>query len=310
MRSLLFVPADSERKLTKGLASGADALILDLEDSVAPANRPAARVLTAAFIAEARTAERRPLLYVRINPLDGDDWEADLAAVMPSRPDGIVMPKPNSGDDVSRLSIALASAETEVGGTPNGTRILPIVTETPLSVLQLHSYVGASTRMIGMSWGAEDLGAVVGSLANRDERGQFTSPYRLVRDLCLITAAAAAIEPIDTVYVNFRDTAGLEAETRDARRDGFHGQDGHPSRSGRADQRDLHADRSRSRPRARGHRRVRWRGRRRQPQRHDARQAAPQARGESADAGESGGRGWVALNTPPPCRLCGGRKRR
>ena len=223
MRSLLFVPADSERKLTKGLASGADALILDLEDSVAPANRPAARTLTAAFIAEARKAERRPLLYVRINPLDGTDWEADIAAVMPSGPDGVVMPKPNSGDDVSRLAIALSSAETEIGGTPNGTRILPIVTETPLSVLQLHSYVGASGRMIGMSWGAEDLGAVVGSLANRDAHGQFTSPYRLVRDLCLMTAAAAAVEPIDTVYVNFRDTAGLEAETRDARRDGFTG---------------------------------------------------------------------------------------
>ena len=223
MRSLLFVPGDSERKLTKALASGADALILDLEDSVAPANRSAARTLTAAFIAEARKIERRPRLYVRINPLDGDDWEADLAAVMPALPDGIVMPKPNSGDDVSRLSIALASAETEVGGTPNGTRILPIVTETPLSVLQLHSYAGASTRMVGMSWGAEDLGAVVGSLANRDERGQFTSPYRLVRDLCLITAAAASVEPIDTVYVNFRNTAGLEAETRDARRDGFTG---------------------------------------------------------------------------------------
>jgi citrate lyase subunit beta / citryl-CoA lyase len=223
MRSLLFVPGDSERKLTKGLATGADALILDLEDSVAPANRPSARTLTAAFIAEASKAERRPLLYVRINPLDGTDWEADLAAIMPSRPDGIVMPKPNSGDDVSRLSIALGGAETEIGGTSNGTRILPIVTETPMSVLQLHSYVGASTRMIGMSWGAEDLGAVVGSLANRDERGQFTSPYRLVRDLCLLTAAAATVEPIDTVYVNFRDTAGLEAETRDARRDGFTG---------------------------------------------------------------------------------------
>jgi citrate lyase subunit beta / citryl-CoA lyase len=223
MRSLLFVPADSERKLSKGLASGADALILDLEDSVAPANRPAARTLTAAFIAEARKAERRPLLYVRINPLDGADWEADLAAVMPARPDGIVMPKPNSGEDVDRLAMALSHAETEAGGTPNGTRILPIVTETPLSVLNLRSYVGVSARMIGMSWGAEDLGAVVGSLANRDERGQFTSPYRLVRDLCLITAAAAAVEPIDTVYVNFRDTAGLEAETRDARRDGFTG---------------------------------------------------------------------------------------
>lgn len=221
MRSLLFVPADSERKLTKALASGADALILDLEDSVVPSNRPAARELSAAFLAEAHKAARCPLLYVRINPLDGTDWEADLAAMMPARPDGIVLPKPNSGEDVHRLSIALGHAESEAGMTSGATRILPIVTETPISVLQLQSYVGASARMIGMSWGAEDLGAVIGSLANRDEHGRFTSPYRLVRDLCLITAAAAGVEPVDTVYVNFRDRAGLEAETREARRDGF-----------------------------------------------------------------------------------------
>ncbi len=223
MRSLLFVPGDSDRKLAKAMASGADALILDLEDSVAPANRPAARALTAAFVRETRASAGAPSLYVRINPIDGADWEADLDAVMAAQPDGIIMPKPNSGEDVHRLSIALGHAESEAGIASGATRILPIVTETPISVLNLHSYVGASTRMIGMSWGAEDLGAVVGSLANRDARGQFTSPYRLVRDLCLITAAAAAVEPIDTVYVNFRDREGLEAETREARRDGFTG---------------------------------------------------------------------------------------
>ena len=223
MRSLLFVPGDSERKLAKAVSSGADALILDLEDSVAPANRPAARVLSADFLRETRSRANRPLLYVRINPIDSADWEADIAAVMPSRPDGIIMPKPNSGEDVDRLSMALGHAESEAGSTPGATRILPIVTETPISVLNLHSYVGVSARMIAMSWGAEDLGAVVGSLANRDSRGQFTSPYRLVRDLSLITAAAAGVEPIDTVYVDFRDRAGLEAETREARRDGFTG---------------------------------------------------------------------------------------
>ncbi len=223
MRSLLFVPGDSERKLAKALASGADALIVDLEDSVAPANRPAARTLTAAFVRETRSSANAPLLYVRINPIDGSDWETDLAAVMSSKPDGLVMPKPNSGEDVHRLSIALGHAESEAGTISGATRILPIVTETPISVLNLQSYVGASTRMIGMSWGAEDLGAVVGSLANRDARGQFTSPYRLVRDLCLITAAAAGVEPIDTVYVDFRNREGLEAETREARRDGFTG---------------------------------------------------------------------------------------
>ncbi len=221
MRSLLFVPGDSERKLAKALSSGADALILDLEDSVAPANRPAARTLSAAFVRETRARANSPLLYVRINPVDGSDWEADLEAVMPSKPDGVIMPKPNSGDDVHRLSIALDHAESAASVTSGTTRILPIVTETPISVLNFQSYVGASARMIGMSWGAEDLGAVIGSLANRDERGQFTSPYRLVRDLCLITAAAAGVEAVDTVYVNFRDREGLEAETREARRDGF-----------------------------------------------------------------------------------------
>ncbi|HWV79804.1 MAG TPA: CoA ester lyase [Hyphomicrobiaceae bacterium] len=223
MRSLLFVPGDSERKLAKALASGADALILDLEDSVAPANRSAARTLSAAFVRETRSSANTPLLYVRINPVDGSDWEADLDAVMSARPDGIIMPKPNSGEDVHRLSIALGHAESQSGITSGATRILPIVTETPLSVLNLHTYVGASTRMIGMSWGAEDLGAVVGSLANRDASGRFTSPYRLVRDLCLMTAAAASVEPIDTVYVDFRNRDGLEAETREARRDGFTG---------------------------------------------------------------------------------------
>jgi len=221
MRSLLFVPGDSERKLAKALASGADALILDLEDSVAPANRPAARTLSAAFVRETRARANSPLLYVRINPVDGSDWEADLEAMMPSKPDGVIMPKPNSGDDVHRLSIALDHAESAAGTASGTTRILPIVTETPISVLNLRSYVGVTSRMAGMSWGAEDLGAVVGSLANRDERGQFTSPYRLVRDLCLITAAAAGVEAVDTVYVNFRDREGLEAETREARRDGF-----------------------------------------------------------------------------------------
>lgn len=223
MRSLLFVPGDSERKLARALASGADALILDLEDSVAPANRPGARTLSAAFLRETRAQPNAPLLYVRINPIDGREWEADLDAVMSAKPDGIIMPKPNSGEDVDRLSIALGHAEGEAGTAPGATRILPIVTETPLSVLNLSSYVGVSARMIGMSWGAEDLGAVVGSIANRDERGEFTSPYRLVRDLCLITAAAARVEPIDTVYVDFRNREGLEAETRAARRDGFTG---------------------------------------------------------------------------------------
>ncbi len=230
MRSLLFVPADSEKKLAKSIASPADVLILDLEDSVAASRRPVAREMAAAYMAEARKAGAKSKLYVRINPLDGTDWEADLAGVMAARPDGIIQPKTRSGEDVHRLSIALGHAESQHGLKNGQTRIFPIVTEVPISVLQMHTYVGSSTRLSGMSWGAEDLGAVIGSLANRDETGAFTSPYRLVRDLCLITASAAATEPIDTVYVNFRDTAGLIAESQAAKRDGFTGKIAiHPS---------------------------------------------------------------------------------
>ncbi len=223
MRSLLFVPADSEKKLAKSLTSPADVLILDLEDSVAATRRPVAREMASAFIAEARRSGTKAKLYVRINPLDGPDWGNDLAGVMAAAPDGIIHPKPSSGEDVHKLSVALDHAETRHGLKNGQTRILPIITEVPNSVLQLHTYVGASARVSGMSWGAEDLGAVIGSLANRDETGGFTSPYRLVRDLMLITASAAAVEPIDTVFVNFRDTKGLIAEAQVAKRDGFTG---------------------------------------------------------------------------------------
>ncbi|MEZ5849258.1 MAG: CoA ester lyase [Hyphomicrobiaceae bacterium] len=223
MRSMLFVPADSERKLEKSLASPADVLILDLEDSVAAARRPVARPMARDFIKAARAGGAKHRFYVRINPLDSADWETDLAEVMAAGPDGIILPKPASGEEVHKLSIALNHAESQHGLDSGRTRILPIVTEVPISVLQLSTYVGSSSRLSGMSWGAEDLGAVIGSLANRDEAGNFTSPYRLVRDLMLITASAAGVEPIDTVFVNFRDQKGLEAESRAAKRDGFTG---------------------------------------------------------------------------------------
>lgn len=223
MRSLLFVPADSERKLSKALSTGADALILDLEDSVVAEHRPQARALAAEFIKSARDTPGRPLLYVRVNPLDSADVEADIAGVMPAGPDGIVQPKPNSGQDVHRLSIALGHAEERAGLRDRPVRILPIVTETPASVLQLSTYIGASSRTIGMSWGAEDLSAVVGSLLSRRAGRGLSSPYRLVRDLCLLTAAAADVEPIDTVFVDFRDEAGLRRECEEAAQDGFTG---------------------------------------------------------------------------------------
>jgi citrate lyase subunit beta/citryl-CoA lyase len=223
MRSMLFVPADSERKLAKGLGSPADALILDLEDSVAADRRPAARAMLAEFIPSARASGAGQQFWVRINPLDGSDWGADLEGVMAAAPHGVILPKPSSGEDVHRLSVALDHAEQAHGLARGSTRILPIATETPISVLQLSTYVGASSRMVALSWGAEDLGAVIGSLANRDGEGRFTSLYRMVRDLCLVTASAAGVEPMDTVFIDFRDGAGLRRETEEAKRDGFTG---------------------------------------------------------------------------------------
>jgi citrate lyase subunit beta / citryl-CoA lyase len=223
MRSLLFIPGDDERKLAKGAGSGADALILDLEDAVSPARKGAARTITAQYIASTRGSEKRPALYVRVNALDTAHWEADLAGVMEARPDGIVLPKARSGEDVHKLSIALNHAEERSGAELGATRIVAIATEVPISLLKLETYVGASARLAGLAWGAEDLSAVIGVRINREADGSWTSPYSLARNLCLFTAAAADVLPIDTVYVNFRDEQGLRAEAALAARDGFTG---------------------------------------------------------------------------------------
>jgi len=221
MRSLLFVPADDEKKLGKGPGTGADALILDLEDSVSEPRKAPARVLAAQFIAATRPKPGRPRLYVRINALDTPHWQDDLAGIMGSAPDGVLLPKARSGEDVHKLSIALHHAEEHAGSAMGHTRIFALVTEVPISLLKLDSYVGASTRLEGLSWGAEDLGAVVGAKANRGMDGRWTPPYQLARNLCLFTAVAAGAQPIDTVFVNFRDEAGLRAEASEAARDGF-----------------------------------------------------------------------------------------
>jgi citrate lyase subunit beta/citryl-CoA lyase len=223
MRSMLFVPADSDRKLAKAFVSGADALILDLEDSVAVDRKPAGRAMARAFIETEKSRSQRPLLYVRINALDSPLWEDDLAAVMPAGPDGIMQPKTRSGEDVHRLSIALDHAETRSGGKPGATRIVPIVTEMPLSILQLPSYIGASSRMAAINWGMEDLSAEMGASTYRAPDGQLTSPFRLARDLTLFMALAAGVAPLDAVYPDFRDLAGLEQECKAAARDGFLG---------------------------------------------------------------------------------------
>lgn len=222
MRSLLFVPGDSERKLARALEAGADALILDLEDAVAPPAKAQARELTAAFLG-AHAGAAAPRIYVRINALDTGEWEADLSAVVPKAPFGIVAPKTRSGRDVHTLSIALHHGEERAGLAPGKTRILAIVTEVPASLLALPSYVGASTRLEGLAWGAEDLSAALGARASRDEAGALSSPFRLARDLCLMAAAAANAAAIDTIYLDYANADGLAREARAAARDGFAG---------------------------------------------------------------------------------------
>ena len=223
MRSLLFIPGDDEKKLAKGVGCGADALILDLEDAVSSARKPAARAITAQYVAATRALKTRPLIYVRVNALDTPYWEDDLAGIMGSRPDGVLLPKARSGGDVHTLSIALNHAEERAGVDRGATRIIAITTEVPVSLLQMHTYVGSSSRLEGLSWGAEDLSGVLGAKANREADGTWTSPYRLARNLCLFTAAAANAQPIDTVFVDLRDTAQLRVEAQLAARDGFTG---------------------------------------------------------------------------------------
>ena len=223
MRSLLFIPGDDEKKLAKGVSCAADALIVDLEDAVSSARKAAARAITAQYVAATRALKTRPLIYVRVNALDTPYWEDDLAGIMGSHPDGVLLPKARSGGDVHTLSIALNHAEERAGVDRGATRMIAITTEVPVSLLQMHSYVGSSSRLEGLSWGAEDLSGVLGAKANREADGTWTSPYRLARNLCLFTAAAANAQPIDTVFVDLRDTAQLRVEAQLAARDGFTG---------------------------------------------------------------------------------------
>ncbi|GGH25741.1 citryl-CoA lyase [Alsobacter metallidurans] len=221
MRSLLFVPGDSARKLDKALASGADALILDLEDSVASDRKAAARETALAFLREATAVAARPRLFVRINALDTGLADEDLDGVMAGGPDGVFLPKTISGSDVQHLAAKLAVREAENGQQDGGVAIVAIATETARSIFNMGSYAGASHRLAGLTWGAEDLSADLGAETSRDQNGVYADPYRLARTLTLFAANAAEVAPIDTVFTNFRDEAGLRAECEAARRDGF-----------------------------------------------------------------------------------------
>jgi len=209
LRSLLFVPGDRPDRMEKALGSGADALILDLEDAVAPGAKPAARAAVAAFLARERTVS----LWVRINPLDGGLAEDDVAAVLPARPDGIVLPKAEGAASLRALDARL---DGEIA-------ILPIATETPAAIFALGSYGGVTDRLAGLTWGAEDLPAAIGAATSREPDGSFTPPYQLARSLLLFGAHAAGVPAIETVYPDFRDLAGLAAYAARGRSDGFSG---------------------------------------------------------------------------------------
>lgn len=223
MRSLLFVPGDSQKKQQKGLESGADALILDLEDSVALDAKAQARAVTLDFLKTARARPTRSLLIVRVNALTTGLIDDDLDAVMQGAPDAIMLPKAEGGVDISHLGAKIAVREAENDLPDGGTRIIPIATETGKGVFGLGSYAGATHRLQALTWGAEDLSADLGAETNRLTDGSYADPYRLARAMTLFAAAAAQVDAIDTVFTNFRDDAGFRAECVAARRDGFTG---------------------------------------------------------------------------------------
>jgi citrate lyase subunit beta/citryl-CoA lyase len=222
LRSLLFVPGDSERKQTKALASGADALILDLEDSVAAAQLPVAREQVRKFLG-APSAPAGPQRWVRVNSLGSGQLLADLVAVIGGRPDGVVLPKVSSVREIAEVAHYLAALEAREGYPVGSTRLLVIATETPKALLALGEYTPATVgeRLAALTWGMEDLSAALGALGKTQEDGSLTPVLELARSLCLVAAGAAGVQAIDSVHTDFRDTTGLKRETARARRDGF-----------------------------------------------------------------------------------------
>ena len=221
MRSLLFVPALDARKLEKSLGSGADVILVDLEDSVAPDAKEAARGIAVAFLKANAGATDRPRLFVRINGFDTGLADRDIDAAVAAGAEGLMLPKAAGGMDITRLDAKIAVAEAVHDIREGRTRILAIVTETAHAVFQAGTYRGASHRLAGMAWGAEDLSAALGAAEARRPDGAFHDAFRLARTLTLLGAVAAEVTPIDGVYTDFRDLDGLRAECVAAAADGF-----------------------------------------------------------------------------------------
>ena len=222
LKSMLFVPGDSEKKMAKAQGTRASALILDLEDAVSIDRIDIARDMTREYLAS-HTDRVRQQVWVRVNPLSTPLALPDLAAVVGGAPDGIVLPKVESVQDVVRLDHYLTALEQRDGVAPGTVRILVVATETPQAVFALDSYRGVSPRLAGLTWGAEDLSTAIGASTNRGEDGEFEFTYQVARSLCLLGAHAAGVQAVDTLSVDFRDAQRLERDVRASRRAGFSG---------------------------------------------------------------------------------------
>jgi len=220
MRSMLFVPGDRPERFAKAAASGADAVILDLEDAVVAERRPLARSEIAAWL---RSGERKVPAWVRINPVDSDDSLADLAAIIDGRPDGIVLPKARDGGDVERAHHWLESLEVRNGFARGSIGLLPLITESAGALLRAASFVSLPARVVGLTWGAEDLAADIGAAGNKTADGEYELTFALARSFCLLAAAAAGVAAFDTIDTDLRDAAAIERRARASRRQGFAG---------------------------------------------------------------------------------------
>ncbi|HEY6258406.1 MAG TPA: CoA ester lyase [Xanthobacteraceae bacterium] len=223
MRSFLFTPADAGKRLHKALACGADAVIVDLEDSIAHDRKAQARASAADFVKEVAGEATRPFLCVRVNGLATGLIDADLDAIVPARPDAIMLPKAEGGAALIHADAKLAAREA-IGGLADGhIKIVAMAIETAAGLFLAGTLRRKSARLIGLSWGAEDLAAELGAETNRGPDGRYTAPYLLARTLCLTAAAAAEVPPIETIYMDYRDAEGLRRDSEEARRDGFAG---------------------------------------------------------------------------------------
>jgi|SRR5690625_3241417 len=221
MRSWLFAPGDSQKKIEKAASGSADIVLFDLEDAVAEEEKPKARELVSAFL-KTQSAEARRRLWVRVNPLDGPHTLADLAAIMPGAPGGIMLPKAHGRQDTEVLDHYLSALEVANGIEQGTTKVLVLVTETAEGMLNTGVYKDAP-RVIALSWGAEDLADDLGASENRNPDGSYGFTYELARSMCLLGAAAAGVAAIETIQGDFKDLDGLRRRAEKVRRDGYRG---------------------------------------------------------------------------------------